>query len=74
MNDPTREEITRMSDESLDKFIESGPGPGKKDWDFAVEERQRRKLDRLANPHWVVWATFVVGAIAAIAAVILLFR
>jgi hypothetical protein len=26
------------------------------------------------KPHWVIWATFVAGAIAAIAAVILLFR
>ena len=47
----------------------------------AAAELQRRKLDgvhaslrRLEKPHCVIWATFVAGAIAAIAAVILLFR
>ena len=39
---------------------------GQKDLKFSVYQ--------LAKPHWVLWATLVVGAIAAIAAVILLFR
>jgi hypothetical protein len=34
----------------------------------------KRSVDRLANPHWVLWATLVATAIAAIAGVILLFR
>ena len=33
------------------------------------------KLSEAAlKPHWIVWATFAAGAIAALAAVILLFR
>jgi hypothetical protein len=37
-------------------------------------ELQKRQMQRASRPHWVIWATFVAGAIAAIAAVILLFR
>jgi hypothetical protein len=37
-------------------------------------ELQKRLLLQTSKPHWVIWATFVAGAIAAIAAVILLFR
>jgi hypothetical protein len=37
-------------------------------------ELQKRQMQRTSRPHWVIWATFVAGAIAAIAAVILLFR
>jgi hypothetical protein len=36
--------------------------------------RINSQLNRLEKPHWVIWATFFAGAIAAIAAVILLFR
>jgi hypothetical protein len=50
-------------------------------WHGITAEIQRRqmaeihkRLQHLEKPHWVVWATFVAGAIAAIAAVILLFR
>ena len=41
-----------------------------------VAEQQRLKaaIESLAKPHWVIWATFVAGAIAAIAALILLLR
>jgi hypothetical protein len=31
-------------------------------------------MDRLARPHWVLWATLIATAVAAIAGVILLFR
>ena len=34
----------------------------------------KASVDDLAKPHWVLWATLVVGTIAAIASVILLFR
>jgi hypothetical protein len=37
-------------------------------------EKLKQSVDRLANPHWVLWATLVATAIAAIAGVILLFR
>ena len=68
------------SDEELQQVIDSEPGHGANHL-AASAELQRRKLDgvhaslrRLEKPHWVIWATFVAGAIAAIAAVILLFR
>jgi hypothetical protein len=42
------------------------------------QEKQYREIkaaiERLEKPHWVIWATFFAGAIAAIASVILLFR
>jgi hypothetical protein len=41
---------------------------------IAGQERLKTTVGSLAKPHWVVWATFVAGAIAAVAAVILLFR
>jgi hypothetical protein len=41
---------------------------------MASAERERRHFQQLRKPHWVIWATFVAGAIAAIAAMILLFR
>jgi hypothetical protein len=44
--------------------------------DLLVSEQAKLKhsVDELAKPHWLIWATFVAGAVAAIAAVILLFR
>ena len=41
---------------------------------IAEQKRLKTAVDLLARPHWVIWATFVASAIAAIAAVILLFR
>ena len=37
-------------------------------------EKLKASVDQLAKPHWVLWATLVATAIAAIAGVILLFR
>jgi hypothetical protein len=41
---------------------------------LAEQERLKGSVDHLAKPHWVHWATLGAGAIAALAAVILLFR
>jgi hypothetical protein len=41
---------------------------------LAEQRRLRASVDRLAKPHWVLWATLIAGAIAAVAGVILLFR
>jgi predicted HicB family RNase H-like nuclease len=37
-------------------------------------EKLKQSVDQLAKPHWVLWATLVATAIAAIVGVILLFR
>jgi hypothetical protein len=34
----------------------------------------KNSIDQLSKPHWVLWATLVATAIAAIAGVVLLFR
>jgi hypothetical protein len=34
----------------------------------------KSSVDQLAKPHWVLWATLIATAIAAVAGVILLFR
>jgi hypothetical protein len=41
---------------------------------IAGQERLKTTIGSLAKPHWVIWATFIAGAIAALASVILLFR
>ncbi len=38
------------------------------------QQHLKTSVDSLAKPHWVLWATLVATAIAAIAGVILLFR
>jgi hypothetical protein len=68
------------SDEELQQVIDREPGHSANHLAAAAEIQRRqlggvhRRLERLEKPHWVIWATFVAGAIAAIAAVILLFR
>lgn len=43
-------------------------------WEVARLELEERRHLELLRPHWVLWATLVAGTIAALAAVILLFR
>jgi hypothetical protein len=64
--------IPTASDAQLDEFIQKTPTDSLRSQ--AIHEREMRSLSRLEKPHWVLWATLVATAIAAIAAVILLFR
>ena len=74
MNRPLGEyDVSKLSDGDLDAKIAQA------DWGSPysialTQERQRRQLESLKKPHWVLWATLVAGAIAAAAAVILLLR
>jgi len=66
-------DVSKLSDKELDaKIIESGWASPH--FIALSQERQRRQLEILKKPHWILWATLVAGAIAAIATVILLFR
>lgn len=40
----------------------------------AAQADLKKSVDRLAKPHWVVWATLAAGTIAAVASVLALFR
>jgi hypothetical protein len=72
----------KLTDDELEQRRRQGWNPAD-----AVEHQSRQlqklldgqgtlkdSVDRLARPHWVLWATLVATAIAAIAGVILLFR
>lgn len=70
MADVNRTDIARMTDDELDKFIESGTSVRHAEWGFAVEERQRRQLARLAKLHPIIWWTFVVATLSLFVCVI----
>jgi hypothetical protein len=65
-----------VDDEILRKEAEAAERRAEQRHQALVAEQQRLKtsVESLAKPHWVIWATFIAGAIAAVAAVILLFR
>jgi hypothetical protein len=68
------------SEEELQQVLDSEPGHSANHLAAAHELQHRHlvgvhsRLERLEKPHWLIWATFFAGAIAAIAALILLFR
>ena len=68
-----KKKLKDYTPEELQWCIDNEPGTGS-NHQAAAFELQRRQMKRLEHPHWVIWATFVVCAIAAIAGVILLFQ
>jgi len=61
--------VQQLSDEELEKRSQKGWNPEVAD---EIQRRQLKNLggavDRLKHPRWIDWAIFIVGAIAAIAA------
>jgi hypothetical protein len=65
-----------VDDEILRKEAQEAERRAEQRHQELVSEQQHLKtaVEDLGKPHWVIWATLVAGAIAAVAAVILLFR
>ena len=67
-----QEEFARRIDSASDEFIDEYLRLHGYRREYVVQVQMQRRHQQLLKPHLVVWATFVAGAIAAIASVILL--
>lgn len=66
------EEIPKMSDAELEKYLESAPY-GSMPRNRAIEEHTRRKLSSISKPHWTLVPTFWLVVASVIIALVALF-